>query len=146
MPPVPSVSSVASALAAARSADISIEAAADVNPDARDRASPVVVRLFELGNQVNFLASDFLTLYDKESQALNTDLIARDEYQLRPGQTSRVTRQLNPNTRVVGVIAAFRDLERSSWRATLDLPTRPGRVNLVVSLAGRTVRIEAKPL
>jgi type VI secretion system protein VasD len=121
---------------------ISLEAGAKVNPDVGGRASPVIVRIYELKSPVAFQAADFFTLFDKESQALGADLIGRDEYQLKPGERVLFARPLRPGTRVVAAVAAFRDLERSTWKAVLLIPTAPPQ-GVTVQVDGRQIRIVA---
>ncbi|TAH48699.1 MAG: type VI secretion system lipoprotein TssJ [Betaproteobacteria bacterium] len=98
--------------------EAAVEAADDLNPDSRARASPVVVRLFELKSDAAFNRADFFSLWDRETQTLGADQLAREELQLRPGERKRFERTLQPDTRHVAVIAAFRDLERARWRAS----------------------------
>src|SRR5262245_11091807 len=59
----------------------------DVNPDPSGRASPIVVRIFQLRNDGEFAAADFFALYDNEKATLGASLIAREEYVLAPGET-----------------------------------------------------------
>lgn len=121
---------------------ISLEAGARVNPDAAGRGAPVIVRIYELRSQVAFDAADFFTLFDREQQALGQDLVGRDEYQLRPGERLLFARPLRPGTRVVAAVAAFRELERSTWKAVLPVPTAPPQ-GLSIQVDGRQVRIVA---
>src|SRR5262249_18119678 len=86
------------------------------NPDVKGRASPVVVRIYELRSPTAFGAADFFALFESESETLGADLVAREEYQLRPAETLPYQRQLQPDTQFIGVAAAFRDLENSRWR------------------------------
>ena len=50
------------------------------NPDLNGRASPVVVRVYELRSPAAFSGADFLSLFEKESEALAGDLVGREEY------------------------------------------------------------------
>jgi type VI secretion system protein VasD len=70
-------------------------------------------------------------------------LIAREEYQLMPGQTQPFERQLQPETRYVGVVAAFRDLERAQWRAAVAI-TPNQTTPLVVRLEDKRVTVTPK--
>jgi type VI secretion system protein VasD len=121
----------------------SIEAGADANPDISGRASPVVVRVYEMRSAVAFEAADFFSLFEREQQALGTDLIGRDEYQIRPGEQVLFARPLRPGTRVVGVAVAFRDLDKSSWRSTLALPGSSPQ-GLSVRVDGRSVKLSLR--
>ena len=51
--------------------------------------------------------------------------MAREEFQLRPGRVVSITRSLPPQARFLGIVAAFRELEKSTWRASSSLPAAP---------------------
>ncbi len=95
-----------------------LDATSGVNPDAKGRASPIVVRVFELKSVAAFNNADFFSLWDRERETLSAEMLGRDEFQLRPGEQKKFERTLQPDTRYIGVIAAFRDLERSNWRSS----------------------------
>lgn len=110
-----------------------IQAGAAVNPDARGRPSPVVVKLFELKSVGAFEAADFFSLFDKDREALGADVLRKEELTLRPGERVALDRTLDPDARYLGVVAGYRALDRSRWRASA--PISPHRVNpLVVTL------------
>ncbi len=159
LPAVPGAAQLSQAAAAVppqaqvpRVLDLSITASTDLNADTRGRAAPVVMRIYQLRSVPAFLAADFFTLFDREQAALGPDLLAREEIQLRPGDTQRLSRDVAAGTRAVGVIVAYRDLERSNWRAVLLLPDPdvallriPGRaveVPLRVRLGARAVALD----
>jgi type VI secretion system protein VasD len=96
----------------------------DVNPDISGRPSPVVVRVFQLRADAEFLSSDFFALYSNEKTALGASLVARDEYVMHPGERRETRIGLSPEARYVGAIAAFRDINGAHWRA---LQLRPRR-------------------
>ncbi len=100
----------------------SFEAAANVNPDSNGRASPVVVHFFELKSPAAFEGADFFSLFEREKETLGADLVAREELLLTPGGKQQLERRLDPATRYVAVIAAFRDLDRAKWRAYVEAP------------------------
>ena len=122
---------------------LALEAAASVNPDVRNRPSPVVVRVFELKSLAAFNGSDFFSLWDHDKETLGTELVGRDEYTLRPGDSLRLDKTLQPETLYVGAIAAFRDLERSQWRANVRTPSRKVK-SVTVRVTGKAVSVEAK--
>ncbi|HVE08572.1 MAG TPA: type VI secretion system lipoprotein TssJ [Paraburkholderia sp.] len=104
---------------------VSLAASADVNPDDQQRAAPIVVRLYELKTDSAFNAADFYSLHDKDKAVLTDELVARDEFQLRPGERKVLLRRADPAATVLGVLAAYRDLPNSVWRATYALPAAP---------------------
>jgi type VI secretion system protein VasD len=104
---------------------IQVQAAADVNPDAAGRASPIKVRLYELKDGQAFLEADYFSLDDKDKLLLANDLLARDEFILRPGESRRIERKGHPATLFIGVLAGYRDLPASQWRLLHRLPEAP---------------------
>lgn len=98
-----------------------ISTAADVNPDARKRPSPLVVRIYELGGAAQFEAADFLSLYERDRETLGGDLIAKEEWVMRPGEKREWKKTLSPQAKFVGVVAGYRDLERARWRAVVGV-------------------------
>lgn len=94
-----------------------VVASTQVNPDARKRPSPVVVRVYELKSRAQFDSADFLSLYERDKDVLGGDLVVRDEFVLKPGETKDINKQTQPDTKFLAVLVGFRDLEKSRSRA-----------------------------
>lgn len=105
-------------------ARMTVSAQADVNPDADGRASPVVVRVYQLQQDAKFANADFFALFDDEAQALGADLLARDEVTLAPGERKEVQVDVKGEAKFVGAIAAYRDIRNSQWRALKPAPKK----------------------
>ena len=129
--------------ASGKSLPVSIELSANVNPDARGRASPIVFCFYELETTSAFSASDFVSLFERDQATLGAGLIAREEWTLLPGQRIEQVRKLNIKTQYIGAIAAFRDLERSAWRATVGVSALSA-AGLQISLASRNLRLDPR--
>ncbi len=114
-----------------------------MNPDSKGRASPIVVRLFELRATSGFDSADFFSLWDRERDAMGNDLVTRDEFQLRPGEQKKLERTLQPDTRFIGVVAAFRDLERSTWRSTVAVVPQK-KQPVTIKIDTRSIAISGK--
>jgi type VI secretion system protein VasD len=115
-----------------------ISASADVNPDSLGRASPVVVRIYQLSGDAEFKDADFFALYDHEKATLGSSLIMRDERTLFPGQHARLDLALSPDARFLGVVAAYRDIRASHWRAVVGVPEK----SLLKLLAKRRISVQ----
>ena len=112
---------------------VNVVAATYLNPDANGRASPVVMRVYELKSPTQFANADFHALFDQDRAALASDIVAREEFVLRPGETKAIDKLLAPDTQAIGVMAAFRDIERARWRAVAALtPAKDNIVTVVV--------------
>jgi type VI secretion system protein VasD len=101
---------------------VNLVAAADVNPDTKDQASPIVVRLYQLKDDAAFKDADFFALFDKEQATLAAALISREEFELTPGEHRALDLKLSPDARCVGVAAAYRDIRNTEWRGELGTP------------------------
>jgi type VI secretion system protein VasD len=101
--------------------EASIVAAEDLNPDYDGQASPLVVRMYELKTPTAFNNASFFALYDSDVAELGDDLKGKEEIELRPGEKLELERELQPETRFVGFIGEYRDIENASWRAVAEV-------------------------
>lgn len=115
--------------------------AADMNPDARGRASPLAVRVYALKTSAPFDAADFFALFEKDQATLGAELVHREEALLRPGDSRSLKFVLPAEAKALAFLAAYRDLERARWREVR--PVQPGQpVNWQVSFTARQIRID----
>lgn len=126
---------------------VALAATPSVNPDPQGRPSPVTVRVYELTEATAFGGVDLVPLWDGEAAALGAALIARHEHRLAPGGTAAATLVLRPQTRYLGVVAAFRDYRNSSWRAVVPVPqpgesAAPLRMSVAVDAASVAARLD----
>jgi type VI secretion system protein VasD len=112
-------------------------AAGDVNPDLEGRASPVIVRIYQLADEAAFAKAEFFPLWDSESATLATAVVGRNEIRLAPGARGEVRFKLDPKVGSVGVAAAYRDFRSISWRTSVAIPEQPepgSTIRLLVSV------------
>jgi type VI secretion system protein VasD len=102
-------------------AELSFVIDANLNPDASGRPSPVILRIYELRSVAAFNRADFFSLYERDREQLGPELVSRDELPLMPGGRPQAITTLRSDTRYVGVVAAFRDIERARWRASTPI-------------------------
>jgi len=120
-----------------------IKAEPAVNPDRGGRPSPIVVRVYELKAVAAFNSADFFSLYDKEQETIGGDLVGREEFLLQPSESRQYRRQFQPDTKFIGVIGAYRDLEQSRWRQVMPVPAK-GKATLTISAQPRAITLEIK--
>jgi type VI secretion system protein VasD len=122
-------------------ARISLHMVADarLNPGASGASAPVRVRLYELRNTANFMRADYFALAEGATPTLGADLIDQDETWVHPGEQRQLSRQLNTQTRHVGLVVAYRDIDQAQWRTLLAIA--PGQTNkFLINLDARGVR------
>jgi type VI secretion system protein VasD len=129
---------------------LTLKTASGVNPDDQKRAAPIIVRLYELKDATAFNDADFFSLQDKDKTVLTDDLVMREQFQMRPGDSRIIKRDAQQATKVIGVLAAYRDLPNSVWRATWPLPATPDaawyrvlstKLKLTIDLDANAIRI-----
>lgn len=101
----------------------------NVNPDSSGRPSPIIVKMYEMRNDMAFRQGDFQALFMEPMKVLGANLVAMDELLFVPGEARVVEYAPMPETRYAGILAGFRQMERARWRAVL--PVDPERKNLI---------------
>ncbi|WP_028865931.1 type VI secretion system lipoprotein TssJ [Psychromonas aquimarina] len=103
------------------STDLVFDVAKDINPDLYERPSPVVVTIYELSSRTIFDNQDFFALYEDSESILGPDLLNKEELELQPEQKLTHTLELNKNARFVGIVVAYRDIDKSRWRGVVEV-------------------------
>lgn len=104
---------------------LNIGANENVNPNEWGTAAPILVRVYELKAPTAFENADFFTLQSDDRKILVDDALVVDEFILRPGDTREIVRKSHRATTAIGVLAGYRDLGKSIWRAVYRLPVPP---------------------
>ena len=100
---------------------IRLEAAKDINPNEKDEPAPLDIAFYLLKAVDNFENSDFFTLVDGSSPALQAEAKKAYEGILQPGETRIITLTPEKETAALGIVAAYRDIDRAGWSETWEL-------------------------
>ena len=109
---------------------ITLRASKDVNAG----GLPIVVRVYELKTVGGFESADFFSLYDDEQATLGSDLLAREQLDIRPDSARDLVRKADPSAQYLGVLAAFRDIDEARWKSVF--PLEPNVNNVISVLIG----------
>lgn len=101
--------------------ELSINVAEQVNPDELGRASPVVIRLYELKKPVVIEGLGFFSVYDQTEAEFKSAVISMKEFQVNPGQALQQTILTDGATSHLMLVAAFKDIDNSQWKVIHDL-------------------------
>lgn len=102
--------------------EIAIAADRNLNTDTKGRGAPMLLRVYELKSDVAFQDADFFALQNTDKAVLGADLLAVDQFILRPGETREIKRKSHPETTAIGIFAGYRDLPNSVWRVVHKMP------------------------
>ena len=75
-----------------------------------------------------------MSLYQRDQAELAADMLGKEEFVLSPGETKTFAKTLAADTRFLGVIAAYRDVEHAKWRSVV--PIQPGQAQKITVRAG----------
>jgi type VI secretion system protein VasD len=101
---------------------LEIVADRSLNPDINGLPKPLLLRVYELRAGATFERASYLDLQDKDETQLGGDFVRREEFLIAPGGRRVLELKGNPDVRALGLLAGFRNLERSTWRAVIDAP------------------------
>ncbi len=126
--------------------NVTLNAAADVNPGPDGRGAPLTVRLYQLSSASGFGNAEFFPLFNADAATLGTDIVKRDDVILAPRQTA--TKNLTPRDDVksLGVFAGYRDFQHANWRGSVDIPPhQTTNVTITAGAAGLVVKAATLP-
>jgi type VI secretion system protein VasD len=112
--------------------NLEIRSAADINSDTSGKASPVMLRIYELRETSSFGSADFFSLFNQDQATLSSESVRKQELLLKPGDTKMITIQPEPDTRALGFFAAFRQLDTAQWRALMPITAHQTQSALII--------------
>ena len=120
-----------------------VVASYEINPDANGRPSPLVIRIYELKSIDAFNDADFFKLYDEEVATLGGDLLSREEFELTAGESREIIHTAHEQARFFAVVAAFRNIDQASWRASKALKLN-SKNSLTIKIDKQSVTINPR--
>lgn len=117
---------------------VTVVAAPDVNPDLTGRASPIVVRAYELKSSGVFSGASFIELFEKDRELLAADAQNREVLQLMPNGSVSFDREIKADTSHIAFFAAYRDWQHARWSALTEVPVNKTS-NLLVRVEKLTI-------
>lgn len=128
--------------------EVAVTASADINPDVNQRASPLVLRVYELTDAEAFAAADFFAVWNQDATVLAAALVKRHEFVVAPDGKAGKPLTLDPRVQAIGVAAAFRDIRNANWRVVVPVsqdPKGPRTFTLSIATSGKNATASLKP-
>jgi type VI secretion system protein VasD len=101
---------------------LNIKATSAINPGVDGKPAPVMLRIYQLGAAGTFEKADFFQLNDKDQALLGADMLGKDQAVLTPGDSKAMQFEVKPGTRFIGITAAYRDIDKATWRVDVPVP------------------------
>ncbi|WP_448213880.1 type VI secretion system lipoprotein TssJ [Colwellia sp. MEBiC06753] len=99
-----------------------ITASDSINPDIQGQPSPVLVRVYQLANNVNFENATYDSLFQSNQNTLGGEYISLNEYLIHPDSKNNVELQISENAKYIGVAVGYRSVEMVTWRTIVKVP------------------------
>ncbi|EOC0000494.1 type VI secretion system lipoprotein TssJ [Cronobacter turicensis] len=100
---------------------LTLVAGANMNPNVRGVASPLKVFVYALTHDEAFLDAGYLTITGSPDPELKKEMHPLWEGILRPGETKHITVAVDNTTHALGIVAAYRDIQKAQWSETYQL-------------------------
>ncbi len=110
---------------------LEFQVAKNINPDQDGSASPVVLRIHQLSSRTVFDNNDFFALYEEPEATLSVDLLGKDQFVFKPGDELDHKMELESNTKFIGILVAYRDIENARWRAVIKVDPKEEKKFLI---------------
>lgn len=107
---------------------LDIYAADNINPNDQNNPRPVVVRLYQLKNEVRMenATYDEILLHDKDT--LGEDIVKNDEVEVYPNDLVEVKFERSKEAATLAGVALFHSPKGQSWKTFFAFPLPPGEV------------------
>lgn len=117
---------------------------ADVNPDDKNRPSPLFVRLYELKSPQQFERANFIDLYERDKEVLGADMLAKQTLKrLKPGDERKDKLVLSTQTRYVGLMAEFFQYQKAKFKIVIPVASENVVASSsVVRISGNVMSVE----
>jgi type VI secretion system protein VasD len=105
---------------------LNIYAADNINPNDSGNPRPVVVRLYQLKNDVRMENASYDDILLKDKEALQDDLMKVDEVSVFPNDLVEVKFERIKEASVLAGVALFHSPKGTSWKTYYGFPLLPG--------------------
>lgn len=101
---------------------LDIRAREAINNNAGGVPLSTVVRIYQLKDRKTFDTTDYPSLFNSDSQAINADLLAEKDIRLQPGGAVMVDMPMEKSTQYIAVAGMFMspDQANNTWRVVLS--------------------------
>ncbi len=115
----------------------------DINPDDKNKPSPLFVRLYELKGTKMFSRADFLGLYERDKEVLGADFVAKQELKrLIPGKSREEKFVLSKETKYIAIYAEFLNYKAAKYKVITPIVSNNViATSITVQISGNTLKL-----
>lgn len=105
---------------------LDIFAAANINPNENGNPRPVVVRLYQLTNEVRMQNATYDQILQNEKETLGEDMLKADDVEVYPNDLVEVKFERIKAASTLAGVAFFHSPKGQSWKTFYEFPLPPG--------------------
>lgn len=106
---------------------MTVLASPSINPTSEGLPRPVIVRIYQLKNDVNLQNATFEQIWKDDKNTLGDDLVKVDELPAYPNSRTEVKFERDDSAQYVTAVALFRNPKGKSWFTSFELPPSPAK-------------------
>ncbi len=95
---------------------VTLATTSEVNPNPSGRASPIVVKVYQLNERTTFDTLDFAGAFRNAKSLLGNRLKSSKRVVMRPGESAQHTMELASDASHVAIVAAYRNVDATQWK------------------------------
>ncbi|MDW7551239.1 MULTISPECIES: type VI secretion system lipoprotein TssJ [Pseudoalteromonas] len=114
---------------------------------ANEVANPVAVRVYQLTKSDRFMQSEFISLFQSDTQILAEQLIEKQRlYPVMPNTKQQKTLKLLPGVRYLAVLVEFSDYQQGTTKAVIEVPEDVSENTVIwLGLQGTSIKFSVIP-
>ena len=122
---------------------LTLKVDADINPDDKNKPSPLFIRLYELKETKMFNRADFIGLYERDKEVLGADFIAKQELKrLVPGKSREEKFVLSKDTKYIAIYAEFLNYKAAKYKIiTPVISSNVFATSITIHISGNTLKL-----
>ena len=123
-------------------ANFAVSSAGYLNPDINGQASPVLVTVYQLKSGYAFQQADYQSLTNNAAKVLGDDIVDKSSFEVVPSATDSQTIKVYPDTKYIGIVAAYRDPNSVSWHKVVPLKKAGDSISINLNLESEGITIK----
>lgn len=99
---------------------VEMSTAKDINPNDQGVGNPLRIMIYALKSPDEFTNSDFFTITEENTPSLQQQMEKVYDGIVVPNKKKKIDLMPNNDITAIGVIAAYRDIEKAEWKAVIS--------------------------
>jgi type VI secretion system protein VasD len=106
---------------------LNVRSSAALNPDEAGNPNPLTIKVYELTSPDAFEEIDFIPLFKNPKEVLGKDMVGQEQIiQIRPNYKLAIRFTAKRETKYLGVVAAYQNIQNAEWRLLIPLKSNWG--------------------